>query len=387
MTASSTVACLSLLVAAVWYRGQAAPAELTFSNVPQDSWQSLQISAENAGLASQASSSQQLASPQQQLALYLQQNGGAKQSSTTFAVSPPPSAAPWYYPVRTKANAGLMPGAEQYYNPEVQPDDGMGATTAGGIQDLLQRMTREMSTDTMEIANLDHQIAIDQANNRFLAEKYEDLVSLRTRVGPPGRPGPPGKGIAGPPGPKGAAGDAGAPGEPGPKGPENHVDGPPGQAGVPGPQGSPGPAGFPGAMGPPPFPTQTGLQQQANTAAAAGARSLGMWGRGRWRGRERGEVLSHVREGKKPRAASGLVLGLKAAAATRVGSREGARGSSSKWKGFGRGLVVNRSVHSKQARLLPGAVPRSYVDKNGQVMVGVQARSKARCLCFQASTL
>ena len=98
-------------------------------------------------------------------------------------------------------------------------------------------------------------------------------------------------------------------------------------------------------------------------------------------------MLSHVREGKKPRAASGLVLGLKAAAATRVGSREGARGSSSKWKGFGRGLVVNRSVHSKQARLLPGAVPRSYVDKNGQVMVGVQARSKARCLCFQASTL
>jgi hypothetical protein len=90
-----------------------------------------------------------------------------------------------------------MPGAEQYYYPQVQPGDGIAATTEGGIQNLLQRMSREMTTDTMEIANLDNQIAVDQANNRFLAEKYEDLVTLRTRAGPPGPPGPQGKSVWG----------------------------------------------------------------------------------------------------------------------------------------------------------------------------------------------
>jgi hypothetical protein len=202
------------------------------TTLADESWQNLQL-ADGEQLAGASSpSQQQQISPQQQLAQYLQQSAAAapyqtqqlpllqttvQQSSpcgttTTVttqplcgssapcaspceAAAPAPSAAPWYYPVRSNANSGLMPGAEQYYYPQVQPGDGIAATTEGGIQNLLQRMSREMTTDTMEIANLDNQIAVDQANNRFLAEKYEDLVTLRTRAGPPGPPGPQGKSV------------------------------------------------------------------------------------------------------------------------------------------------------------------------------------------------
>ena len=74
--------------------------------------------------------------------------------------------------------------------------------------DLLERMTRELSTDTMEIANLDNQVAIDDANNKMLLAKYQAILNLETRVGPPGPegpPGPPGEGEPGPPGPAGGA--------------------------------------------------------------------------------------------------------------------------------------------------------------------------------------
>jgi hypothetical protein len=57
-----------------------------------------------------------------------------------------------------------MPGAERYYSPYVKPGEDVstpgdadgGPMSAWG--DLLERMTRELSTDTMEIANLDNQV-------------------------------------------------------------------------------------------------------------------------------------------------------------------------------------------------------------------------------------
>ena len=186
------------------------------------------------GVSSRAQSlgrgaARQAGDPQQQLSQYLQQ-GGVSVARTKMPVYHAGSA-PWYYPVRSKATAGLMPGAETYYDPQVQPGDGLGATDADKMQNLLQRMTREMSTDTMEIANLDHQVAIDQANNRFLADKYEDLITLRTRRGPPGPAGPPGPGLPGLPGQKGPTGEPGLPGMPGQRGTDNDVTGPRGSPG------------------------------------------------------------------------------------------------------------------------------------------------------------
>jgi len=63
----------------------------------------------------------------------------------------------------TAATAGLIPGAEQYYKPYVAPNEQMPSATSdnGPLSawgDLLERMTRELSTDTMEIANLDNQV-------------------------------------------------------------------------------------------------------------------------------------------------------------------------------------------------------------------------------------
>jgi hypothetical protein len=126
-----------------------------------------------------------------------------------------------------------MPGAEKFYSPYVKPGEAVatpgdadgGPMSAWG--DLLERMTRELSTDTMEIANLDNQVAIDDANNKMLLAKYQAILNLETRVGPPGPegpPGPPGKGIPGATGPKGEKG------EKGPEGPQGNTgkDGPPG---------------------------------------------------------------------------------------------------------------------------------------------------------------
>ena len=42
----------------------------------------------------------------------------------------------------------------------------------------------------MEVANLQNQIAIDNANNKFLANLYENVITMRTRRGPPGIEGP-----------------------------------------------------------------------------------------------------------------------------------------------------------------------------------------------------
>jgi hypothetical protein len=57
-----------------------------------------------------------------------------------------------------------MAGAEQYYSPYVKPGEDIAApgdADGGPVSawgDLLERMTRELSTDTMEIANLDNQV-------------------------------------------------------------------------------------------------------------------------------------------------------------------------------------------------------------------------------------
>jgi hypothetical protein len=123
-----------------------------------------------------------------------------------------------------------MPGAERYYSPYVKPGEDVAAPgdADGGPMsawgDLLERMTRELSTDTMEIANLDNQVlsrstvacsltclarlprialtrgvsggvwwqvSIDDANNKMLLAKYQAILNLETRVGPPGPEGPP----------------------------------------------------------------------------------------------------------------------------------------------------------------------------------------------------
>jgi len=40
-------------------------------------------------------------------------------------------------------------------------------------QSLVSKMQKEMSTDTMEIANLKNQVSIDKANEAFLLKKYQ----------------------------------------------------------------------------------------------------------------------------------------------------------------------------------------------------------------------
>lgn len=80
------------------------------------------------------------------------------------SVSPAYVPASAYPPRPTAATSGLMPGAETYYQPYVKPGEAIaqpgdadgGPMSAWG--DLLERMTRELSTDTMEIANLDNQV-------------------------------------------------------------------------------------------------------------------------------------------------------------------------------------------------------------------------------------
>ena len=135
----------------------------------------------------------------------------APPGSTVAPANVPASA---YPPRPTAATSGLMPGAEEYYQPYVKPGEDIatpgdadgGPMSAWG--DLLERMTRELSTDTMEIANLDNQVAIDDANNKMLLAKYQAILNLETRVGPPGPEGPPGPPGEGEPGPPGPAGDA-----------------------------------------------------------------------------------------------------------------------------------------------------------------------------------
>ena len=86
---------------------------------------------------------------------------GPMQGSTISPAYVPASA---YPPRPTAATSGLMPGAERYYSPYVKPGEDVstpgdadgGPMSAWG--DLLERMTRELSTDTMEIANLDNQV-------------------------------------------------------------------------------------------------------------------------------------------------------------------------------------------------------------------------------------
>jgi len=178
-------------------------------------------------------------------------------------ISPADIAANAYPPRPTAQTSGLMPGAEGYYSPYVKPGENIpmpGETDGGPLSawgDLLERMTRELSTDTMEIANLDNQVAIDDANNKMLLAKYQAILNLETRVGPPGVQGPAGPAGEGPEGPDGPEGDKGDEGKVGPKGDdgEDGPQGPTGPSGPAGPEGAQGPTG-PAAVAPPPAPVE-----------------------------------------------------------------------------------------------------------------------------------
>jgi len=92
-------------------------------------------------------------------------------------------------------------------------------------------------------------VSIDRANEKYLENMYQGILTLKARVGPPGKEGPPGPPTVGPEGPqgkKGETGDEGAQGEPGE---DNDVVGPPGKDGE---QGPPGEKGEDGADAPKP---------------------------------------------------------------------------------------------------------------------------------------
>jgi hypothetical protein len=101
-------------------------------------------------------------------------------------VNPASIPASAYPPRPTAATSGLIPGAEQYYKPYVLPGEAIaspgdqdgGPMSAWG--DLLERMTRELSTDTMEIANLDNQVTV----HRFFAHSVGKQVQAILVVGP-----------------------------------------------------------------------------------------------------------------------------------------------------------------------------------------------------------
>mmetsp|Transcript_26548 Transcript_26548/g.69802 ORF Transcript_26548/g.69802 Transcript_26548/m.69802 type:complete len:182 (+) Transcript_26548:51-596(+) len=100
---------------------------------------------------------------------------------------------------RKSLGVKLVPGAQQFYDPQVVAtgptlDDG---SPMSQWSDIFQRMTSELSTDTMEIANLDSQIARDEMSNEMLKDKYSALRALTTRPGPPGPRGPNGFGYRG----------------------------------------------------------------------------------------------------------------------------------------------------------------------------------------------
>lgn len=111
-------------------------------------------------------------------------------------------------PPQTSVVTYTVPQSTTYYvQPPQQgvPIPAAAPATAGGWDDLLSRMTKELSTDTMEIANLKNQISIDSANSKFLNKKYDSIADASANAGPPGPPGPPGEGgEQGPPGDEGA---------------------------------------------------------------------------------------------------------------------------------------------------------------------------------------
>mmetsp|Transcript_61987 Transcript_61987/g.166357 ORF Transcript_61987/g.166357 Transcript_61987/m.166357 type:complete len:90 (-) Transcript_61987:143-412(-) len=82
--------------------------------------------------------------------------------------------------------------------------------------DVLDRITRELATDTVEIANLDSQVNYAMATNKELASKYRAMLHLKVRRGPAGPEGVPG--VRGPPGPMGPNGPTGPRGRRGPRG-------------------------------------------------------------------------------------------------------------------------------------------------------------------------
>jgi hypothetical protein len=116
---------------------------------------------------------------------------------------------------------------------------------------LVSKMAKELSTDTMEIANLKTQVATDRANERYLMDEYQGILTLKGRAGPPGKEGPPGIGIPGPRGSPGPPGEQGDVGEQGEQGVASDEQGPPGEEGEAGAPGDPGGRGAPGPRGAP----------------------------------------------------------------------------------------------------------------------------------------
>jgi len=46
-------------------------------------------------------------------------------------------------------------------------------------QTIVSKMQKEMSTDTMEIANLKNQVSIDRANEKYLLRRYQGILTLK----------------------------------------------------------------------------------------------------------------------------------------------------------------------------------------------------------------
>jgi hypothetical protein len=91
-------------------------------------------------------------------------------------------------------------------------------------------------------------VSIDRANEKYLEKLYQGILTLKARIGPPGKAGPPGRPTVGPEGPQGKKGKTGDRGEKGKAGVDNTV------VGAPGTDGAPGPPGANGTDAPPPPP-------------------------------------------------------------------------------------------------------------------------------------
>ena len=72
--------------------------------------------------------------------------------------------------------SGLSRGAENYYHPQLMRVPVSAPILAqdpiGQWGDVMQRFTRELSTDTMEIANLDNEVMVQKADIQDCLEKF-----------------------------------------------------------------------------------------------------------------------------------------------------------------------------------------------------------------------
>jgi len=107
----------------------------------------------------------------------------------------------------------------------------------------IQNLCPKPCTDTKNDSGL-LQVSIDRANEKYIEGLYQGVLTLKARVGAPGKAGPPGAPTVGPEGAQGKQGERGDQGEQGPAGEDNDVQGPPGPegaAGAPGEKGADAP--------------------------------------------------------------------------------------------------------------------------------------------------